>query len=75
MPEDADTTWAESDIVAPEKQTASSQLSLARLISSVWAAASSFRGSDKRRGGNGARLRLEPTSHWEVEVLMAAGTP
>jgi catalase-peroxidase len=75
MPEDVDTTWAEADIAAPEKQTAASKLTLARLISSVWTAASSYRGSDKRRGGNGARIRLEPPSHWEVDVLMAAGTP
>ena len=75
MPEDADTTWAEADIAAPERQTTASKLTLARLTSSAWAAASSFRGSDKRRGGNGARIRLEPPSHWEVDVLMSAGTP
>jgi catalase-peroxidase len=75
MPEDADTTWAEADIAAPEKQTAASRLTLPRLISSVWATASSFRGSDKRRGGNGARIRFEAPSHWEVDVLTAAGTP
>lgn len=75
MREDVDTTWAEADIAAPEKQAAASKPTLARLISSVWTAAPSYRGSDKRRGGNGARIRLLPPSHGEVDVLMAAGTP
>jgi catalase-peroxidase len=39
---------------------------VAQLVSAAWAAASSFRGSDKRGGANGARVRLEPQSGWEV---------
>jgi len=41
-------------------------LSVAQLVSTAWAAAASFRGSDKRGGVNGARVRLEPQSGWEV---------
>jgi catalase-peroxidase len=41
-------------------------LSVSQLVSTAWAAASSFRGSDKRGGANGGRIRLEPQSGWEV---------
>ena len=39
---------------------------MSQLVSTAWASASSFRGSDKRGGANGARIRLEPQSGWEV---------
>ncbi len=54
------------DIAALKAQLLSSGLSVAQLVSTAWASASSFRGSDKRGGANGARLRLEPQSGWEV---------
>jgi catalase-peroxidase len=41
-------------------------LTIAQLVSTAWASASSFRGSDKRGGANGARIRLEPQKNWEV---------
>jgi catalase-peroxidase len=47
-------------------QILASGLSVSQLVSAAWAAASSFRGSDKRGGANGARIRLEPQSGWEV---------
>jgi len=55
-----------SDIAALKSQVLASGLSVSQLVSAAWAAASSFRGSDKRGGANGARIRLEPQHGWEV---------
>jgi catalase-peroxidase len=55
-----------ADVDALKAQIAASGLSVAQLVSTAWASASSFRGSDKRGGANGARIRLEPQSGWEV---------
>jgi catalase-peroxidase len=54
------------DIVSLKSQILASDLSVSQLVSTAWAAASSFRGSDKRGGANGARIRLQPQSGWEV---------
>ena len=54
------------DVAALKAQVLASGLSVSQLVSAAWAAASSFRGSDKRGGANGARIRLEPQSGWEV---------
>jgi catalase-peroxidase len=54
------------DIASLKAQVLASGLSVPQLVSASWAAASSFRGSDKRGGANGARIRLEPQSGWEV---------
>jgi catalase-peroxidase len=56
----------EADIVALKEKILSSGLSISQLVSTAWAAAASFRGSDKRGGANGARIRLEPQKNWEV---------
>jgi len=55
-----------ADISALKGQLLASGLTVSQLVSTAWAAASSFRGSDKRGGANGARLRLQPQSGWEV---------
>jgi catalase-peroxidase len=54
------------DIAALKGQILDSGLCLSKLVSTAWASASSFRGSDKRGGANGARIRLEPQHGWEV---------
>jgi catalase-peroxidase len=54
------------DIAALKSQILASGLSVAQLVSTSWASASTFRGSDKRGGANGARIRLEPQRGWEV---------
>ncbi|MDZ4196210.1 MAG: catalase/peroxidase HPI, partial [Candidatus Izemoplasmatales bacterium] len=56
----------EQDIVILKKQLANSGLTISELVSVSWASASTFRGSDKRGGANGARIRLEPLRNWEV---------
>jgi catalase-peroxidase len=55
-----------ADVASLKGQILASGLSVSQLVSTAWAAASSFRGSDKRGGANGARIRLEPQSGWEV---------
>ncbi|MGD0606060.1 MAG: catalase/peroxidase HPI [Streptosporangiaceae bacterium] len=55
-----------ADIADLKSQVLASGLSVSQLVSTAWAAASSFRGSDKRGGANGARIRLEPQNGWEV---------
>ncbi|MFI9100792.1 catalase/peroxidase HPI [Streptomyces fildesensis] len=54
------------DVASLKGQILASGLSVAQLVSAAWASASSFRGSDKRGGANGARVRLQPQSGWEV---------
>lgn len=55
-----------ADIAPLKERILSSDLTVAQLVSAAWASASSFRGSDKRGGANGARIRLEPQRNWEV---------
>jgi catalase-peroxidase len=54
------------DIAALKGQILESGPSVSQLVSTAWASASSFRGSDKRGGANGARIRLEPQNGWQV---------
>ncbi|KLD80256.1 catalase/peroxidase HPI [Xanthomonas hyacinthi] len=54
------------DIAALKRSLLDSGLSIAQLVSTAWASASTFRGSDKRGGANGARIRLAPQKDWEV---------
>jgi catalase-peroxidase len=54
------------DVAALKKKLLDSGLSIAQLVAAAWASASTFRGSDKRGGANGARIRLAPQKGWEV---------
>ena len=73
-------TITKSDIKNLKRQVANSGLSVSDLVKTAWASASTFRGTDKRGGANGARVRLAPQINWEVnepvelkKVLKALG--
>jgi catalase-peroxidase len=56
----------DKDVAAIKKQLLASGLSVSQLVTTAWASASTFRGSDKRGGANGARIRLAPQKGWQV---------
>src|SRR6185369_12970332 len=56
----------EQDVAALKAKVLASGLSVSQLVSTAWASASTFRGSDKRGGANGARIRLAPQKDWEI---------
>ncbi|KAI1848014.1 hypothetical protein JX266_006127 [Neoarthrinium moseri] len=56
----------ESDIAALKKEILASGVDVSKLVSTAWSSASTFRGSDKRGGANGARIRLAPQKDWKV---------
>ena len=64
----------DADVNALKEAIAASGLSAAQMVSTAWASAASFRGSDKRGGANGARVRLDPAKDWEVNDPKALAT-
>jgi catalase-peroxidase len=66
LPEAAHDPIGDDDIAELKDRILASGLTVPQLVSAAWAAAASFRGSDKRGGANGARIRLEPQKDWEV---------
>ena len=56
----------EQDMASLKARIFASGLSISQLVTTAWASAATFRGSDKRGGANGARIRLAPQKHWEV---------
>ncbi|MCH0565933.1 MULTISPECIES: catalase/peroxidase HPI [unclassified Streptomyces] len=66
LPEREGEVIGAADIAALKARLLDSGLTVAELVSTAWASASTFRGSDKRGGANGARIRLEPQRTWEV---------
>ncbi|QTD38417.1 catalase/peroxidase HPI [Polaribacter batillariae] len=59
-------TLSDADISSLKKQILATGLTVSQLVTTAWASASTFRGSDNRGGANGARIRLEPQKRWDV---------
>ena len=66
LPQAGNTQLSENEITALKDKIAQSGLTVSEMVGTAWASASTFRGSDKRGGANGARIRLAPQKYWQV---------
>ena len=66
VPTPANGTLSEHDVAALKTKIMASGLTVSQMVSTAWASASTYRGSDKRGGSNGGRIRLAPQRYWEV---------
>ena len=73
VPESTHAVIGNQDIAALKTTILASGLSVSQLVSTAWASAATFRGTDKRGGANGARLRLAPQKDWEINQPAALG--
>ena len=64
----------DTDIAALKQRILATGLSVSQLVSTAWASASTYRDTDKRGGANGARIRLEPQSGWDINVRSGVGS-
>ena len=74
VPEVTHELMGEQDIAGLKGKILESGLSISQLVSTAWASAATFRGTDKRGGANGARIRLAPQKDWEVNQPAELGT-
>ena len=74
VPEVTHELMGEQDIAGLKGKILESGLSISQLVSTAWASATTFRGTDKRGGANGARIRLAPQKDWEVNQPAELGT-
>lgn len=74
VPGTGEVNVTDADIIELKKQILDSGLTVSQLVNTAWASASTFRGSDKRGGANGARIRLAPQKDWDINTSSDVAT-